>query len=879
MALQVTGQTPPKQEADSLFALQHFALAKEKYEIAAATFQKNNDTTTYVICHIQITRCLLNLGQLDVAIQSGQHLLTYLTKVAPEAAHLMVSCELTLSEAYLKSGRNDLSIQHLQHAEAVLPADTTLLAAQCFNDLGVVYWNSQNTELARLYHEKALQIRKERLSSQDVLLADSYLNLGLIEQETNFLTAILHYNEALSIYEAVAGKNSAEVALCYTNLAFANSSQQNFLEALSFLNKTREIWDFLFAGDHPNKAFVLSQEGRIYEAQGNYPKALQMQQEALKMYLRLFGKKHPEVANTYQLIGSVQMKQQRYRDAAESFQEAVYANLYTQNYQSLYDLPQVTEYYHADILLAALQNKAQALEALHYEKTLSPRDLKGALLTYQICDDLIRQIRQIRLSEQDKIRIGRTAVQVYDNGIRIALYLAKKTFRSGYYQSIAFQFCESSKSAVLLEAIGDTKAQSFAGIPDELLAEEDSLKNQMAWIERQLASAEQGQQQIWKNAWLSTRQHYQEFIRTLEISYPNYFQLKYQTSSLTPAALQQQLDPATAVISYFIGEQDIYVFTLTGKSFSADSRPLDDHFHQYTRGFRNAIRYRVSEPLDLTASSLYEQLIPPLSDQIRQLIIIPDGILGTLPFEALIRHKGRDTTYLAEQYAVSYTYAASLLQEQLQTPGGTASGILLEAPVTFSDAHFLLATLPQSEQEVKEIRYLFLSGRDTPKMLLQNEATESVIKSNALSNYRYLHFATHGLVNEMHPELSRIFLSADSDNDGNLYSGEIYGLQIHADLVTLSACETGLGKVEKGEGIIGLSRSLMYAGAHNLLVSLWPVADASTAELMIAFYQQHLRHEQDSRFSRDLRTAKLKLIHSEAYSDPYFWAPFILIGR
>jgi CHAT domain-containing protein len=153
-----------------------------------------------------------------------------------------------------------------------------------------------------------------------------------------------------------------------------------------------------------------------------------------------------------------------------------------------------------------------------------------------------------------------------------------------------------------------------------------------------------------------------------------------------------------------------------------------------------------------------------------------------------------------------------------------------------------------------------------------------MFKSADISGYKYLHLATHGIVHESKPELSRIFLSPDATEDGSLYSGEIFGLSINADLVALSACETGLGKIEKGEGIIGLSRSLMYAGAKNMMVSLWQVSDASTSELMIEFYRQHLHHSTNMKFADDLRKAKLGLLKGDTYQDPYYWAPFVLIG-
>ena len=163
-------------------------------------------------------------------------------------------------------------------------------------------------------------------------------------------------------------------------------------------------------------------------------------------------------------------------------------------------------------------------------------------------------------------------------------------------------------------------------------------------------------------------------------------------------------------------------------------------------------------------------------------------------------------------------------------------------------------------------------------MIIRDEADEKTVKEISLKNFSFLHFATHGVVDESNPELSRIYLkTSTSSEDGNLYSGEIYNLELNANLVTLSACQTGLGKISKGEGVIGLSRALVYAGAKNIIVSFWSVADQSTESLMKIFYRQ-LLDQPDQNFGNALREAKINLIKSDAYASPYYWAPFILIG-
>ena len=164
-------------------------------------------------------------------------------------------------------------------------------------------------------------------------------------------------------------------------------------------------------------------------------------------------------------------------------------------------------------------------------------------------------------------------------------------------------------------------------------------------------------------------------------------------------------------------------------------------------------------------------------------------------------------------------------------------------------------------------------------MQIKGNANEDFIKSGELKKYRLLHFATHGFVNTWKPELSGILLAQDTaiNEDGILYSGEIYNLKLNADLAVLSACETGLGEIKKGEGLIGLTKALLYAGSKNIIVSLWKVADKSTSDLMIDFYKNLLEEKQD--FSQALQQAKLKMIDEGKHAHPFYWSPFILIGK
>ncbi len=857
-------------EAEQAYKRADYAHAYQLYASRAKAHLKAEDKAGYVTCNLWMTECKIRMGQPDEGRQLADNIVPYVKAHFPDDNRFMGEILTLKGKSYMRLGRTNLAIENLKKAEALL-APKTLEMAACYNELGVAYWNMENRVLAQQYLEQALHLRKNQLKATDLLIADTYNNLGLIYQKNEPLQALIFFQRALNIYEENYGERHPKVAQGLNNLAFAHNDLKDYSSAIENLQQSMAIWNELYDQPHPNKAFVLASMGRVQNNQGDTQGALHSLAEALKMFVQLFGTKHPEVANTHQLIGEVHRKEGDYGQALESYQQSIYANLQNQSYTSVYDLPEIRDFFNANYLLSALESKAQVLESLHFEKTLNRRDLKGALQTYLLCDDLITLLRQTRENEKDKIQLGATAQGIYKDGISLALFLADKSLKKKEYLSLAFEFSERSKSAVLLEAIQETKAKEFVGIPQEILNLEDSLKAEIAFFEQQLALG--GDQEKYKQLLFTYQSAYRAYINQLEQDYPAYFQLKYNPQQLKVEEVQNQLPPNTTLLSYFIDDANTHTLMLTQNKLQAYSKPNDEPLNKLVTGLRNAIQYQLQEDTKNLAEALYELLIPK---QIKgeQLIILPDGPLATLPYEVLIDPGDRKDAFLIERYSVAYDYSASLMMGRKSA--GDGKGILLCAPIDFKE-HSGMSDLPETEEEIREIKLLF--GNENVEMLLREQATEKMVKSKASVPYRFLHFATHGQVNQSKPELSRIFLKPADNTDGNLFSGEIYNMRLQADLVTLSACETGLGKLAKGEGLVGLSRALQYAGANNLIVSLWPVADASTSKFMINFYDIKL-HRDDSTGYRDaLRQAKLNMINSESYKLPYYWAPFILVGK
>jgi CHAT domain-containing protein len=379
----------------------------------------------------------------------------------------------------------------------------------------------------------------------------------------------------------------------------------------------------------------------------------------------------------------------------------------------------------------------------------------------------------------------------------------------------------------------------------------------------------------------ATNGEYLAFVKKLEQEYPDYFNLKFNRASPSITQLQKLIRPSQAVVSYFIAEKGrrLYTFVLTPKSFHLFHSTLPEDFEKLIRGFTNSLYYMTEDIYRESAGRLGPLLLRGVPSA-AEIIFIPSGRLGTVPFEALPYKKlSQDSNfetfpYLINRSSVSYEFSAGLLlQKSNHPPVSNQASIFLAAPVTFPEKDDL-DDLPATEQEVKTISSLFTSGA---KVVLGKDANESLVKSGNLADYRYLHFATHGIVDETSPELSRIYLQSSAGDDGNVFSGEIFNLKLNADLCVLSACQTGLGKYSKGEGVIGLSRALVYAGARSIMVSYWSVADASTAELMLDFYQI-LLHQPVPNTRLALQQAKVNMLKKKKFASPYYWAPFVLIG-
>ena len=887
------------QKADSLFENADYQASTTLYDKASSIYKTAEKWEGYSHCQNKIAENLARQGDFDKAAALVEQTLQFIEQKIGKGSIEEANAYNALGLVELNKGRDDLALENFEKGLSLLKKlseNETLDIAQSYAYLGLVYWDSDNDELALDYQRKALAIRKKLLGEKHPKVAASYNDIGLIYADKDLETALKYFLDALLTYEEAYGEAHPKVANTYINLANIYRQQSKYNVALNNFQKALDIWENVYNKQHPNVGFVLNFMGQTYADQQYWEQALKFNNEALEIYKKNYGEKHPKIANIYNQIGSIYGGKQEYKQALTYFQKALVANIPSYDETDYYALPKLDNYYNPTLLLTTLQLKARGLESLHFGKTLRFRDLKASLDHFEACDQLIAKIRQTRSSKKDKIALGAVAAEIYEEAIRIALAMSEVTLKEKYFQQKAFEFAEKSKAAVLLSAISDTEAKQFANIPKNLLEEEKELKSEISSLEQKLAQAKNAQEEEDLRAKLFefNGQHV-TFIKNLESKFPDYYNLKYNVATATVEDIQKVLDEETLVVSYFISNKDnrLYAFWIANNSFWVINQEKEESFEKYQIGIQNSIIYQVDNLYTTVASELYTQLFPKrIPNKAKRLVIIPDGSLGMLPFEALLTEKVNieespsptDWPYFIKEIAISYNFSATLFVQAQSQKTINNGGLFICGPVQFNTEEKQLRPslpdLPGTAEEMKMIAELFSESSLTTKVYAREKAQESLVKSDELKKYKYLHFPTHGVVDQEHPELSKIFLAVpnDANQDGDLHAGEIYNLDIDADLVCLSACQTGLGKISKGEGIIGLSRALVYAGANNLIVSYWTVSDESTVQLMTDFYKE-LKAKGNDNYTHFLRASKLKMIQTPQYAQPYYWAPFVLIGR
>ncbi|MBY0424340.1 MAG: tetratricopeptide repeat protein, partial [Cytophagales bacterium] len=353
-------------------------------------------------------------------------------------------------------------------------------------------------------------------------------DLGLDYVNNDIAKAIENYQISLSIYKKYYPENHPKIAYAYNNLAIAFRKKKEFAKSMEYLRKIESIHSAIYPENHPDKAFLALNIAQVYKEEGAEKIAETFYKKAIGIYSGIYGPNHPEIANIYNELASMSLEKRKYDNALEQVQQSLMSNTPGFKGNSYYSNPKLSNSYNPSTLLASLLLKASILESRYTFKSLKLNDLKFALTCLEASDSLINQLRQLKTNKNDKLSLGALAVEVYQTGVRISLLLSENTLRPKFYNEKAFYFSEMSKSAVLSEAIADSKAKHFANIPDSLLEHEKKLKSDITLFEQKLAeTTAKDQLDKYRDLLFLASRKYEQFVKSLERNYPAYYSLKY----------------------------------------------------------------------------------------------------------------------------------------------------------------------------------------------------------------------------------------------------------------------------------------------------------------------------------------------------------------
>jgi len=813
---------------------------------------------------------------------------------------------------YRKLGMYDDAMRHYQMAlDSAIKAygESHAEIAIIYNGIGTFYYSIGDLGTASEYFRQSAATFKEAEGENSNRLAILYNNLGLIHiQMDDYENALQFLERAQKIKINIYGEEHIETAVGYHNLASSYLNNEEYEKAEKNYFLSLEIRQNIYGDSHPNLILPYVNIANMYIQIESYSDAREVLRKALDIGMERLGESHPDVLGIYSQLGEIHKEEGRLREAGEFYQKTI-SILIGETYKPM--LTEVDlENVNYPLRLVETTKQLGELNLELFDETEDRENLYESLRLFDVAVSAIDFLQTQYQSEASKLRLIENHYSIFSAAIDVYYILFQQTGELVWLEEMV-DFAEKGRSRVALDLLQSVKARSFGGVPEDVIAEErrlnktvtDNFQNLHLEQEKGL-KAEEANIQQYRDSLFHARRKLIEFTETLEENYPDYFALKYNRKTASLTDIQQMLHRDETALYYIFGRDHIYGLAIENDKIAVEKTASTEYVNSEVIKLKEAVITRDDITYKQSAYELYKALVDPLRPNINgsSLLIFPDQSLHYLPFEMLIEQEADEKpyhklSYLVNQFKIQYASSGTVFKEMQQRKPESPSNLLAFAPfndsmnvkVEETETHtkrFLndLTPLPLTAYETNQISNIFKTNRsllnfiypEKVTVLQNNDATKTQFQQQNVSNYGFIHFATHAFVNETNPDLSGIVLQGEGEDNGILYVSDIYNLQLNADLVVLGACETGLGRVHKGEGMIGFTRAFKYAGASNLVVSMWRVSDQPTAKLMISFYEKI--HEGLS-YGEALQYAKQQLIENPETAHPIHWAAFVLNGR
>jgi len=923
-----------------------YVQAREMYEKALANFTETKDLAGQGQVYRNLGEIAMRTGNNSQAMKDYEGALVCFSDAQDVSGR--GSALRSIGEAYYYVGNNDLAEIFYTQALALFQQTGHILGeADVLRRKGQIYLRLGDHDRAlALFQQDALP--RYRQMEEPVGQADVYKDMGdIFYYFRDYARALEFYDKAQPLYMKVddpigQGNVSRSMGDIFMRTGDDKRAVAAYLKAQEFYRRA----------DSPiGRGNVFHSLGDMYLQDGNLKKAEEIYRLALPFYEKantLQGQ-----GNAHRGLGDVSFGRGDYRAALAAYNQALSCyersnSTYGQGrtYQSIGDVlvrladpetslimyDRAAEFYRkmADIELEAYAffRKAAVLNKAGKKKE--------ALSLYEAGLAKLEKVRkQTIFAEMKKGYLEK----VYDYFEDAAVFMLENQ-----YDDKAFRTIEAMKARTFLDQLSEGQVGLEKGIDPGLRKERDRIENTVTLLLKKLG--EEGQKMPPQEEKLTAlrrdlageEERLEKIKREIRFRNPLYASVHYP-EPITMAELQKNiLRSDEALIEYFLTGQGVYCFVIDKDQHQVLKLPvtletLDKNLESFLMNIQGALQGVSFDKHQ--ASILYKQLVKPIEHLLEQkaLIIVPHGKIAFLPFESLMMGNPGEEKYLIEKYHIKYIQSASVLgvlrmlhkkeatsrsflgfgdpvydyenYRQGKPEAGEAGAAEEPAARSWTKRGYFraggrLSRLTGSGREVKEIGAIFQEKGLPARTLLRTAAREEKAKEQETKDYGYIHFSTHGILG---PKFQAIALAQvpQGNEDGFLTLGEIMNSRYNADLIVLSACETGLGHIDRGEGVTGLTRAVMYAGSPAAIVSLWSVSDDGTTELMIHFYLNLIQKSMGKEES--LRMAKIAMLRGDAngsktgdgpslrsvkvvekpgrvnFRHPFFWAAFVMYGE
>ena len=874
------------EELTNLIQLGDFEKGKKVAQEAIKNSDKTHPSYTADIADIYLSLSNLHLSNSEsdsalIVLGSAEEIIQQIedSNTKEEITKKILAAK---SKVYTKMGQLMQSI----HSKSKLldiayeEKDSNLISEHNIN-IAMQYFRLGDYGKCKYHVEKSLAVNLKRYKPTDQKMIRDFSRMGLVSMKLrDYETAEEYYKKTASLIKNTMGYENLEMASLIFNLGVNHYQKYEFDDAIVKFKESLKIRKKLLPPIHKDVAHSTQIIGTTYLNQYKFAESIQYLEKALAIRLKIGNILDPEMTRIYtnlaichQYTGNI--------ESAQTYINSAYETI-GYDHSTPYDFDKLTAPFmfsnplEIDIQLAidrySLDGKEEAY-AILLEKHRLVDSIQNYIKFY-FDDSRSRIIASSKFAKvSDELMMGYHERYLKANDKSIL--------------PIAFNLFEKNKNTLMYEKLGEESSGISIGMPNEIIDQKIALEDSIAHYEDMSYSASgEALSEILKKVDQAKTAYY-DHLAMIKKEYPKFYENVYDFPTIDLNTYAAGLTENEATLSYFFGNSKTFALLIKhngseiidcGESIVVDS--LITIFRDDISKLNNPNAYKS------TAKQLYSLLIEPCDlSETTHLNILSDNVLGMFPFEVLIDPNSEE--FLMEKFSTSYHYSAS---QQMKTRARKPrkGSLLAMAPVFESEnenvtyASLLdedifrdnLTALPNSENEINTISSIF-GGKNLSK----KAATETAFKQWAPKSHVF-HLATHGFVNHNKPDNSRLYFyqEPDSTNDGKLHAYEIVNMDLSADLVTLSACNTGIGAIQNGEGVASLGKAFAFAGCPNQLISLWPANDKSTTSIMTNFYQNI---DNGDRKAQALYNAKKQYLETAPtlYRHPYYWSGFVYYGN